>query len=66
MSSSWFSGDTGSGPCELPCEQLTVAGTMRGRMRRTMAPVRMTGAVELVVLKDPKMTKYMPVMNARM
>lgn len=62
MSSTWFNGDTGSGPCK----QLEDAGTTRGRTRRTMAPVRMIDAVELVVLKDPKMTRYMPVMNARM
>jgi hypothetical protein len=47
-------------------EQLEQAGMMRGRARRTMAPVRMTHAVELVAVKDPKTTRYMPVMNARM
>jgi hypothetical protein len=39
---------------------------MRGRARRTMAPVRMTHAADLVVVKDPKTTRYVPVTTARM
>jgi hypothetical protein len=39
---------------------------MRGRARRTMAPVRMTHAADLVAVEDPNTTRYEPVTNARM
>jgi hypothetical protein len=45
-------------------EQLEQAGMMRGEP--CMAPMRMTHVVEPVVVKDPKTTTYMLVVNARM
>lgn len=53
-----------SGPCVPTLEQFEAAGMMRGSVRRAMAPMRTAVAAELVVLTEPKVTKYMPVTNA--